>query len=229
METYKLGNKVKAILRAHTPGQIGNVEIQYSMQPYTILDAVDAQVIFRDNNSSAKSIQTLVNYNIDFIDSVNLNNVKLTDKIVNLIFSVDNAPLKTISKNYSSNSEGLIYLPSKTPLYQVFVYNDEGELEAAYDSLDVNSIQVSKPLSGYLLVYLQDAEKGFSLNRMNSVVLALDLEVVGNENDSTNTMWLHFDKCSLSVNKNLYFNNDINSVDLTFKILKSDNDYITLK
>lgn len=188
METYKLGNKVKAILRAHTPGQIGGIEIQYPMQPYTILDAVDAQVIFKDNNSSARSIQTLVNYNIDFVDSVNLNNVKLTDKIVNLIFSVDNAPLKTISKNYNSNSEGLIYLPSKTPLYQVFVYNDEGELEAAYDSLDVNSIQVSKPLSGYLLVYLQDAEKGFSLNRMNNITLALDLEVIGNENNSTNTM-----------------------------------------
>lgn len=229
METYKLGNKVKAILRAHTPGQIGSVEIQYSMQPYTILDAVDAQVIFKDNNSSAKSIQTLVNYNIDFVDSVNLNNIKLTDKIINLIFSVDSKPLKTISKNYQSNSNGVIYLPNNTSLYQVFIYNDEGELEIAYDKIDDNFIQVAKPLSSYLLVYLQDAQKGFSLNRMNNITLALDLEVIGNENNSTNTMWLHFDKCSLSVNKNLYFSNDINSVDLTFKILKSDNDYITLK
>lgn len=232
MTTYKLGNKVKAILRAYSPGKIGSVDITYNMQPYTILDTTDAQVIFRDNNVSAKSTQStqsFINYNVDFIDSVQLNNVKLTDKILNLIFTEDSEPLHPMIHNLTSNEDRYIYLPISEEVYQVFVYNVDGELEAAYDTLTQNYIIVDNPNTNYLIIYLRSAKKGYFLNRLRNITLALDLEITGNENDSTETFWMHFDKCSLSVNKNLYFNNGINTVDLQLKVLKSDNDYITLQ
>ena len=227
METYKLGNKVKATLRAYSPGKIGNTEIKYCMQPYTIINDADVQVSFRDTDGNARTTQTLLNYNVDYVDSVSINNVPLNDKILNLVFQVDNAPLRTKSANCNSNDAGVIYLPDEK-MYQVFIYDDNGELESAHDEL-VDYVVVNKPNSNYLIIYICDGTKGFSLNRTNNVTMALDLEVTGNENDTTNKFWLHFDKCSLSVNKNLYFSGSINTIDLKFKVLKSDNDYITVK
>ena len=230
METYKLGNKVKAILRAYTPCKIGDIEMKYPSQPYTVLDTTDAQVSFKDRDSSATSTQTLMNYNIDFVDSIQLNNIKLTDKILNLIFEKDSAPLRPISQNYNSDGNGYIYFPINYPVYNLFVYDDEGQLECdPYEVFESNRLKVSKPNSSYLMFYLEDATKGFYLNRLNNIVLSLDLEITGNENNATETFWMHFEKCTLSINKNLYFNNGINTIDLNLKNLKSENDYITLK
>lgn len=227
METYKLGNRVKAILRAHSPGWVGNTEIFYSMQPYTILETTEATVLFRDTVSTAKTTQSLLKYDVDFVDSIELSNVKLTDKILNLIFRQDDQPLKTISINQNSSGH-ILPLPSDIVCYQLFVFDDEGQLVYAVDEAK-DSIEVDKPDSNYLLVFLSDAEKGYYLSRQQNITLALDLEVIGNEDDTTNHFWLHFDKCSLGINKNLYFNGSVNSIDLRLQILKSDNDYITIK
>lgn len=227
METYKLGNKVKAILRAHSPGWIGNTEIFCSMQPYTILETTEATVLFRDTVSTAKTTQSLLKYDVDFVDSIELSNVKLTDKILNLIFRQDDQPLKTISMNQNSRGH-ILPLPSDIVCYQLFVFDDEGQLVYAADEAK-DSIEVDKPDSNYLLVFLSDAEKGYYLSRQQNITLTLDLEVIGNEDDTTNHFWLHFEKCSLGINKNLYFNGSVNSIDLRLQILKSDNDYITIK
>ena len=230
METYKLGNSVKAILRAYSPGVIGDVNIEYPMQPYTIINSAEANIIFntRDGNASnATNGQSLLNYNIDYVDSVVLNNVALTNKILNLIFKLDDNPLCTKTVNCKSNNEGIIYLPNEN-MYQVFIYNDLGELESAHDEINSSNLQVANNNSNYLLIYITDGKKGFFLNRLVNLYMSLDLEIDGNEENRTNKFWIHLEKCSLSVNKNLYFNGSINSIDLKFKVIKSDNDYITI-
>ena len=184
MKTYKLGNAVKAILRSYAPGKIGNVDIFYSMQPYTILDTTEATVTFRDINSTAKTNQNILNYNVDHVDSIELKNVVLNDKILNLIFQEDDEPLKTISINKNANGNTLL-LPSDMICYQLFVFDDEGSLVYAADEAS-GSIQVEKPDSNYLLVFLCDANRGYYLNRMHNITMALDLEVVGNEDDTRN-------------------------------------------
>ena len=132
MKVYKLGNKVKAILKSYSPCKIGSIEMKYPNQPYTILETTDAQILFTALNrssTSAASTQSLLNYNVDFVDSIQLNNVALTDKILNLIFEKDSEPLKSISQSCNSDSSGYIYLPVDGPIYNLFIYNDNGVLE----------------------------------------------------------------------------------------------------
>lgn len=90
-----------------------------------------------------------------------------------------------------------------------------------------------KETSNYLVFYSYPG-KGYALNRNQNIYLTLDLEVEGNKGDTQNntdslyTYFLHLEKCSLSVDKNLYFTGNVNTVDLNFKILHSDEDYITI-
>jgi hypothetical protein len=44
-----------------------------------------------------------------------------------------------------------------------------------------------------------------------------------------NASYIHINKCSLSVNKNMYFNNSINATDLKFKVIDDGESYITLE
>lgn len=229
MKTYKLGNKVKATLRAYAPGKIGNVDIKYNGQPYTIIDAAEVQVNFAETNKDGVvSAGSIFNFNIDYVDSVDISNVELTDKILNLIFGVDDEPLCSKTMNSNSDDSGIIYLPEDV-MYQVFVFDDEGELESAHELITDGQLSVNKLNSNYFIVYTCDGKKGFSLNRYNNTLLTLDFEVTGNKNDNTSKFWMHLHKCSLGVNKNLHFDGTVNSIDLRFKVLKSDNDYITLQ
>jgi hypothetical protein len=72
------------------------------------------------------------------------------------------------------------------------------------------------------------------LNRNDNLYLTLDLEIEGNkgntqnDTDNTHSYFLHLEKCALSIDKNLYFTSGINTIDLNFKILHSDEDYITI-
>ena len=186
METYKLGNKVKVILRAYSAGKIGNIEMKYPTQPYTILDAVEAQVNYNDKNSNARTTQKLIGYNIDYVESVQLRNVPLTDKILNLIYDTSDEIFCSESKNYNSNNDGVVYLHLPTPvIYDVFIYNSKGELEDALEQVSDNKITVKEPNSNYLLIYRYPAQEGYSLNRSNNVLLNIDMEVLGNEDNST--------------------------------------------
>lgn len=240
MNVYKLGNKVKCIVRSFSAGKIGDIVMKYDNQPYTVLSDVEAQLNFRGRNKNASVFQNELNYNIDYADSLKISNVKLTDRILNLIFSHFDYSLCHISENYNAE-KGQFYLnfpPSIQEVYQLFVYNDQGELVKAEGSWDQNKIIIeedrNKEQSNYMVFYSYPG-KGYGLNKENNLYVTLDLEIEGNKEDfqdqldSTTTYWLHFDKCAIEANKDLYFRGNINTIDLTFKILHSDEDYITLQ
>ena len=85
MKTYKLGNKTKCIIRSFSAGRIGEQEMQYDNQPYTVLKDVEASLTFTDKNISSKSTFVDLSYNIDNLQEINISNVELNDKILNLI------------------------------------------------------------------------------------------------------------------------------------------------
>ena len=89
METYKLGNKINCIIRAYSTGSIGSTLIEYVNQPYSILKDVGATINFTDSNkNSSQGVRNLLAYNVSEIDSLNISNVLLTDKILNLLFNM---------------------------------------------------------------------------------------------------------------------------------------------
>ena len=86
MNTYKLGNKVTGIIRAYSSGKIGDMVMDYDNQPYTIIKSVTANLGFTDIDAIAKSSFTQLAYNNSKLSQVQISDVTLNDKILNLIY-----------------------------------------------------------------------------------------------------------------------------------------------
>lgn len=228
MKTYKLGNKTKCIIRSFSAGRIGEQEIKYDNQPYTVLKDVEASLTFVDKNISSKSTFVDLSYNIDSLQEINISNVELNDKILNLIFSKNEDKLcSTMINCVAENNK--IYITSPTDeIYQVFIYDVDGNLEQAYGVLNNMEVEVKRN-EDYLVFFTYVGEKSFKINRSESLYLTLDLILEGNADDEINTSFIHINKCALKVNKNMYFNRSLNAVDLKFIIIDDNESYITLE
>lgn len=228
MKTYKLGNKTKCIIRSFSAGRIGEQEIKYDNQPYTVLKDVEASLTFVDKNISSKSTFVDLSYNIDSLQEINISNVELNDKILNLIFSKNEDKLcSTMINCVAENNK--IYITSPTnEIYQVFIYDVDGNLEQAYGILNNMEVEVKRN-EDYLVFFTYLGEKSFKINRSESLYLTLDLILEGNADDEINTSFIHINKCALKVNKNMYFNRSLNAVDLKFVVIDDNESYITLE
>lgn len=233
MATYKIGNKVTGIIRSFCSGKLGETIMQYDNQPYAFLKDIDVSLTFseqdKSNNQGAKN---LLEYNFDTLQLVSINNVKLTDRILSLVYKENKeGPLFSKREQYTSDNEGKIYLnlPSGS-IYQVFVYDDEGVLESAFGEYTSSTLTVNKINSNYSIYYSYEGEKSFFLEKPENFYVTIDFEALGNENDGTQDMCIHIAKCVLKVNKNMYFtSNNSNAIDLTAQVIYTGDDYITLK
>ena len=228
MKTYKLGNKTKCIIRSFSAGKIGEQEMKYDNQPYTVLKDVEASLTFVDKNISSKSTFVDLSYDIDSLQEINISNVELNDKILNLIFSKNEDKLcSTMINCVAENNK--IYITSPTDeIYQVFIYDIDGNLEKAYGVLNNMEVEVQRN-EDYLVFFTYVGEKSFKINRSESLYLTLDLILEGNADDEINTSFIHINKCALKVNKNMYFNRSLNAVDLKFIVIDDNESYITLE
>jgi len=230
MKTYKIGNKVNAIIRAYSAGKFANTEMTYDNQPYTIISGVSAELTFKNNDKLSKiADKQVLTFNHDQLSQVTIKDVELNEKILNLIYQQNvDAPLCTKAENYTSSGT-IIYLNTNKTIYQVFIYNDEGQLEAAYGSYDDNELEVEKEDSSYLIVYSYKGDKSFFLNKPENYYCTIDLEIEGNIDDETSNMYIHIDKCGVKVDNNMYFNQSANAIDLSLIVLDTGLDYITVE
>lgn len=228
MKTYKLGNKVKCIIRSCFAGEIGNQRMEYNNQPYTVLKDVEASLIFSSKEKSAKTKFVDLSYSFDDLQEVNLSNVEINDKILNLIFSKNEDKLcSTVINRVAEDNKIFIKAPGNK-IYDVFVYDVDGNLEQHYDELSNFELTVARN-EDYLIFFSYNGEVGFNLNRDNTPYLTLDLILTGNVDDNLNASFIHIGKCSLEINKNMYFNRTLNAVDLKFNVIDGKDNYITLK
>lgn len=230
MKTYKLGNKIKCIIRSFAAGKIGDQEMIYGNQPYTVLKDVEASLVFSDKSVNGKSMFTDLSYNIDTLQEVNISNVELNNKILNLIFSKNEDKLcSTVTNCVAADNKIFITAPTNE-IYQVFIYDVDGNLEQAYGCLTKTEMEVNVQRNeDYLVFFSYIGEKSFKINRSDSLYLTLDLILEGNADDETNPSFIHINRCSLKVNKNMYFNRSLNAVDLKFIVIDDNESYITLE
>ena len=228
MKTYKLGNKTKCIIRSFSAGKIGEQEMKYDNQPYTVLKDVEASLTFIDKNISSKSTFVDLSYNIDSLQEINISNVELNDKILNLIFSKNENKLCSTMINCVAENNKIYITSPADEIYQVFIYDVDGNLEQAYGVLNNMEVEVQRN-EDYLVFFTYVGEKSFKINRSESLYLTLDLILEGNADDEINTSFIHINKCALKVNKNMYFNRSLNAVDLKFIVIDDNESYITLE
>lgn len=228
MKTYKLGNKIKCIIRSFNSGFVGEEKMQYANQPYTVLKDVEASLSFTEINSNTKSTFVDLSYNIDNLQEITISNVELNDKILNLIFSKNEEKLCSSMQNCMAE-DNKIYITAPTEeIYQVFIYDIDGNLEKAYGTLNNFIVDVSRN-EDYLVFFSYEGNKSYKLNRTRNLYLTLDLILTGNADDELNTSFIHINKCAIRVNKNMYFNRNLNAVDLKFTVIDDNESYITLE
>ena len=254
MKTYKLGNKIKCIIRSYSTGMIGEQYMKYPNQPYTVLKDVEANLVFNDYSREAKQIQNQLAYSIDFLKEVNISNIELNDKILNLIFSSNEDKLLTTTEDITI-TDNYIRINTDVPdIYQAFLYNSKGVMVAATSNYKLGRGSATKIyLNNFeycdeeyrnrvneeepgLIVFSYEGSKSFKLKKDFSLYLVLDLILEGNEEnenqiDLANTSCIHIGKCVLQIDKNMYFNRALNTVDLKFVIIEDRDveNYITLE
>lgn len=231
MNVYKIGNKVTGIIRAYSSGDIGSIHMNYDNEPYTIVKSVEANLVFADLNTTITNSFNQLYYNNSKLSQIKISDILLNDKILNLIFSKSETKLVTKAENYLSDDNKLIYLrtTAKT-VYQVFIYNDQGQLEKAIGTHNsLTPIEVQEANKDYLICYQYNGAKAFSFDRPANNYFTLDLIITGNEEDSAAKMTIHIDKCGLKIDKNMYFNQRSNTVDLTFTVINDSENYITIE
>ena len=230
MATYKIGNKITGIIRSFCAGKLGSMDMTYDNQPYTIIRDISATLTFsNDTKDETVGRKNLLQYNADEVKEVRLNNVPLTEKILDLIYKSNPEKLFSKQEDYESDENGIIYLNTDDTIYQVFVYDNEGKLEQAFGEYQTQELQVAKPESIYSIYYSYIGEKSYFLDKPDNFYIKLDLDIIGNEDDNTQDMCLHIDKASIKVDKSMYFNNNSNSIDLTCTVIHTGLNYITLK
>ena len=127
MKTYKLGNKVRCIVRSFSSGSIGSQEMMFNNQPYTILKDVEAKITFADKSKKSKiNNENLLYFNQEVISTVDFYNVEITDKILNLIYSKEKeAKPVSESVNVELVNKKFILPISHNDIYQIFIYGEE--------------------------------------------------------------------------------------------------------
>ncbi len=230
MDTYQIGNKLTCIVRAFTAGTIGNVTMTYDNEPYTILRDVSASLIFADKEKNAREgIRRELNFDMSVLNQVKITNVHLTDRILHMIFQKQKDALKSFSENVESDENGKIYLnTSEETIYQVFIFGEDLTLAQAYGEVNPEDILVDSDKS-YLVIYQTLASEAVNLDSPENTYFTLDLICEGNTNEETAPTYIHIEKAGVRVDKNMYFNRNLNAVDLTFNVIHTAKDYIVLK
>ena len=133
MEQYKLGNRVRVIIRAWSAGKIGDYTLTYQNEPFLILDDIEMRMGYRNKVSESSSAQdTLLSYNIDSVSEVEISDIPISDKILSLIYSKNEIKLCNVVENCTSDEDKKIYLTSpRSKIYQVFIFK-EGQMIQAY-------------------------------------------------------------------------------------------------
>ncbi len=229
---YKIGNKANGIIRSYCPGNVGNFMAEYANQPLCRMKDVGVSIHFRSLDKTATGHQgvTELAYNRNQVDYITITGIPLTTRVLDLIFESNSMGLCNTDKDYMSDENGKIYLDlPKDTIYQVFVLDEDGQLEAAYGEYSEIELSVEKPNSPYLIFYSYESDKSYIFNKPANSYVKLDLELVGNAEDDTVPMFMHFDKCNISSNDYLSLNNSANTIDLQFRVVNTKEDYISIQ
>lgn len=230
MKTYQIGNKVTCIIRSFVPSTIGGVTTQYDNEPYTILKDVAVSMTFNDVEKNARDGEKhrQLNFNQSILNQVKVSNVHLTNKVLGMLFNDYENGLRIHYESLEADSEGHIYLSTtEEKIYQVFIYDETEEMIQAYGEVDPSEILLV-PNKSYLIVYGTLAEKGLHLTSPKNTYYTLDFICEGNTDGNTAPAYIHIQKAGLRSEKSLYFNRNLNAVDLTFNVIETDDDYIIL-
>ena len=162
------------------------------------------------------------------LNQVRISNVHLTNKVLGMLFTDYENGLKSHYDAVETDDTGHVYLSVQDDkIYQVFIYDEDEEMVQAYGEIAPEEILLT-PEKNYLIVYQTLGNKSLKLNSPNNMYYTLDFICEGNTDETTAPTYIHIQKAGMRAEKSLYFNKNLNAVDLTFNVIETEDDYIVL-
>lgn len=230
---FKYGSTGDVLIRSTAAQHIDGIDLR-PQEPFTLIKDINIVFNYGQNNKEITKQGTLLFDNNNYPSSITLQNVPITQKISKLIFKPQN--INFLQKtNYikatSINHE--IYLPHDA-IYHAFVYDSKNELIGTVECGD-NVILSPDLIDGetYTVFYeyrLEAPSTAYSLGTPDFGYFTLEIFGVGNRNSQDSTVYIKLMQCALQTNKSLYFDNSgSNTVNLTFKIIADNPDYLVFE
>ena len=214
------GSKVDVLIRCGSAMTIGGKNYAAG-QPYTYLTGVNAAI---SSNSHSGIITgqkgVMVSARENYLYSLVINDVHITEKIQNLFFSPCVNGISFTERVTLVNAETKL---AHTPTY-IYLYKN-GELSDDYelDSDDFITITDFDSTANYLLFYTYN-DNGFkSFIGMPFPYFIVEIHGKGNKNNISADFFISLQKCSLLPDSSLQFvDSELNGIKLSFAIIDSD-------
>ena len=215
MEQVKIGNKIKnLIIRLASDLPIEGMDPIIPNEPYTVLHDIQASFVFEERIRTQKAQFSVLSYNNSKLGSVTLFNVPLTEKVMNLLFEREHLLSATMVEDTYADECGHIFLnrvSSKDFVYNLFLH-DEDQKVIYIDKILASEI-IADPAKPYLAIYEVPSE-GWLFNKPKNIYFNLDMEVVGNEEDETQTYFIHINQCVIRPRHDIRFTKELSTTDL---------------
>lgn len=225
MTTLQIGNKINCILRDYN-----------TQEPLLMFESNNGRINFKDHSKNARTINTLLlQYNIFEIDSLILENIPITEELLKMLF------VELSNKDYfvtsviktTTDEQGQIWLTRNNQIfYNMYIYSKNNTLINYISQQTEDLLTLPDNKNDEVIIYYQTkSQEGLSLLNPTNRYFTLELNTVGNINNHTATFFGHFDKLALIADKNLSFDNQLNTINsLTFNNLDADDkNYLILK
>jgi hypothetical protein len=222
-KNISIGSSVDVILKVVSNRTIANKNY-VAGEPYTVLSNVGVNFSYGGAAQSI-SIQTgnLIDYLKQFPDTLTIQNVNLTQKIMDLLFVEGSAAQKTEHCNLTERSTYIS--PNAT---NIFIYQDNQRVPESSISYDATTgkltfKELSDNFNNCVCFYNIAVDNCYSLETKNNAYFELDIVGKGNIEQDTSDFYMSLPTCALlPSNRFIFVPNSLNKINLVFSIIKSE-------
>ena len=216
-----IGSAVDVIIKVVSDRTINNKKYEAG-EPYTILRNVGVNFNYGGVTKSVGNQNgNLIDYLKQYPDSVMIQNISLTQKIMDLLFLEGNGAQKTEQRLIDSSS---CFLPQNSS--KIYVYKDNNRItDFTYDKasgqLVLNSYDSA---SEYVCFYNTGSYNYYTLETKNNAYFELDIQGKGNLEEQTSDFYICLPACALlPSNRFILQPNSSNKISMFFDVINYNN------
>jgi len=216
-----IGSAVDVIIKVISDRMVNNKRYEAG-EPYTILKNVGVNFNYGGVTQSIESQNgNLIDYLKQYPDSITIQNVSLTQKIMDLLFFEGNDAQKTEQIIINSSS---CFLPQNSS--KIYVYKDNDRItdftyNEASGQLVLNSYDSA---SEYICFYNAGSYNYYTLETKNNAYFELDIQGKGNLEEQTSDFYICLPACALlPSNRFILQPNSSNKISMFFNVINYDN------
>ena len=191
---YEYGNSCDVIIRCNIERVIEG-KTYAAGEPYTILRDVFCSLVYKSNAAESRDVKNSIANREARPDMINLSNVVLSDKILNLIATKQPASKTLVHVEYRAD-KGVFYLPETSCSSVVYAYDsDLNPVNCRIDGDKVVGDFIENEV--YTIFYEKELSKSFDFITPHYGHFSLEIVAKGNTDKNTSSMYMSFPAVSL--------------------------------